>query len=758
MLSYYFSIKTYLSVVRRNEIPSSKGKSHLRRPIYSKNSWRVTRIYTARLTKLVLHSHLTLDLGSKLIGNGPCKWCSSTRMYRAAVITHLGSCNEQIYMKQRPKYIYGGILGTLGHPKGSYVWAYGDRNPVRGLGFRCFSSAPCIIDSSSVGLEELTKVNKKNPDHLNDKLIHIVSSVDTLILAFELIKNNPGNSTPGVNNTTLDKIGLKWFHETSRKIKAGKYKFKPARRVYIDKVGSKGKKRPITISCPRDKIVQKAILLVLDAIFEPSFLTYSHGSRQNRGTHTALEYIKFNFKEAKWAIEADIDNNFPSINHRILMRLLGKRILCCKFLSLIKGSIKAGYIENSRFFESNVGLFQGNIMSPMLNNIYLHELDVFMDDLIKSFRAGKSRRKNPVFRRLQYLMEKSKGNLKEVKKLRKLFHKTNSKDPQDPGFKRLYYVRYVDDFVVGLIGSHKNSVMVLEQIRSFLLKHLKLTLNADKTIITNFSKRHISFLGTHIKGTWERDKKIVLVKKDGIIRKVRVTGRTVLKAPIKNLFEKAASNGFFKRRGDNKFVPSALGRCINFDHDDILRYYNSVILGTLHYYSFANNRKSLGSFIHGIKFSCARTLALKYKIRYASKAFSRFGSVLKKSPDSKIQLFIPKTFKAIKEFNINAELPDKFIFSNWNKKMTRSNLYKSCVVCNSFENVEMHHVRKIRDLKSKHKSKKIDFFTMQMAAINRKQVPLCTKHHHALHNNKLSKGERQLFATNIQMLKKEKIR
>jgi hypothetical protein len=162
-------------------------------------------------------------------------------------------------------------------------------------------------------------------------------------------------------------------------------------------------------------------------------------------------------------------------------------------------------------------------------------------------------------------------------------------------------------------------------------------------------------------------------KKGGTSKKVRMTSRVVLKAPIKSIFEKAATNGFFKKR-NGEFVPTFVGRCINLDHADIVRYYNSVIQGVLNYYSFANNRKSLGSFVHGLKFSCARTLALKFKLRHASKVFKKFGSTLK-CPGTDAQLFIPHTFRPIKEFRCNVPLPDKAILSNWNKKLTKSNLF-----------------------------------------------------------------------------------
>nr|QUS63793.1 hypothetical protein [Haslea silbo] len=738
MLSYHFSIKTLSPGTFRNECIRSGNESHLRGRVFLKNSWRVT-MYKVRLTKLILHAHLPLDINS-ITCNGFFGLWFSSRMYRESMVTNPGHCSQQIYVKQRPKYIYGGIIRTMGHPKGRKPYGGGDS--VRESGFKCFSSVTNISEQSCVGLKELIKINKNNLGLVNNKLIHIVADSKVLILAYEMIKSNPGNMTPGIDSSTLDKIDLSWIATVSQQLKAGKYEFKPARRVYIPKSGKKGE-RPLTISSPRDKVVQQAIYLVLNAIYESFFLNSSHGSRPSRGTHTALKDVKFKFQGVKWCIEADIESNFPTIDHKILLTLLRKRISCSKFIALIKKSIKAGYVENSKFVPSNKGLFQGNVTSPILNNIYLHQLDLFMSDFAESFNKGKNCRKSKAFRRVQYHMDKSK--LKELWKL-------NNKDPFDPIFRRLYYIRYVDGFVVGIVGSLEDATMIRNKIDGFLKNELKLSLSSKKTTITHFSKESIFFLGTLVKGTWERDKRLITIKKKhSTSKKVRMTSRIVLKAPIKSIFEKAALNGFFKVR-QGQFIPTKVGRCINLDHQDILRYYNSIIRGVLNYYSFVNNRKSLGSFVHGLKLSCARTLALKYKLRHVSKIYKKFGSKLR-SPDGSVELFIPNTFKAIKKFNCNVPIPNDVILSNWNNKLTKSNLFKSCIICGSTDQIEMHHVRKVKDLKSKAKGGKLDFFMTQMAAINRKQVPLCSVHHHALHNGTLSTSERELFQSSIKSLK-----
>lgn len=745
MKSVLHCIKTFTPDVGLKVGVGSGYKSHLRGPAFLKNSWQVTS-HMARLTKLIHHARLPLGFNS-ITGNGLYKPWLSTRMYRVPRVFGLECNSPLIHMVQRPKCDFSGRLGTTGTPKGRK--SYGNGGLVRSLGINRSNSAATIIAPACGKLEKLVKRNKENNQLVNDKLIHIVADPEVLILAYEAVKSKPGNSIPGVDAQTLDGIDLNWVQNISKQLLAGKYKFKAARRVYIPKKGT-NKKRPLTISSPRDKVVQQAMYLVLNAIYEPSFLDVSHGSRPGRGTHTALKSIKYKFQGVRWCIEADIESNFPSISHGILLSLLRKRISCAKFLALIKNSIKVGFVDDGTFKESNKGLFQGNITSPILNNVYLHELDVFMDELCEEFSSGKLRRKSSVYRKILYWIEKSTDVMRKKKLPRELWQ-VPSKDPFDHNFKRLYYIRYVDDFVVGVVGSRKETVDIKKKVKCYLEENLKLVLNDEKSLITHISKTPISFLGTRITGIWETNKRVKLVEKQGVSRKVRITGRPVFKAPIHELFEKATVNGFFKKK-EGKFVPTKVGWLINLDHADILGYYNSVIRGILNFYSFSNNRKSLGSLVHGLKFSCARTLALKYKLRFASKVYRRFGGKLK-CPTTGLELFILKTFKAIHKFSINAPIPDEVLFKRWNNKLTRSHLFKYCVICGTSHQVEMHHVRKVKDLKFKAAGGKLDFFTMQMASINRKQVSLCRTHHAALHQNKLSPLERQQFKTGLERLK-----
>jgi RNA-directed DNA polymerase len=126
------------------------------------------------------------------------------------------------------------------------------------------------------------------------------------------------------------------------------------------------------------------------------------GIRPGRSIHTALKGAKFKFQGVKWCVKTSLESNFSNIDHKILLTILSRRISCSKFLALLKKSIKAGYIEDKNFVASNKGLLRESIISPILNNIYLHQLDLFVFNLVESFNKGKNRRKSPDFRHIQY--------------------------------------------------------------------------------------------------------------------------------------------------------------------------------------------------------------------------------------------------------------------------------------------------------------------------------------------------------------------
>jgi group II intron reverse transcriptase/maturase len=599
--------------------------------------------------------------------------------------------------------------------------------------------SPLIIDHPCKGKVSFAPLNPA-------KLIHAIGHVDVLQLAYDLIKSNPGNMTRGVSKETLDGLSMEWLEATGRKIRAGQFQFGLARRILIPKEGKPGE-RPLTMASPREKVVQKAMQLVLMELFEPIFLNTSHGFRPKRSCHSALQMVDRNFRGGKWVIEADITKCFDMIPHDKLLAVLGRHITCSKTLALIRSSIKAGFVVLGKTTTGQVvGTPQGSVLSPLLSNIFLHELDVFMDGLLSQHNLGKTRRKNPEYRKLQYEISKT-TDTETLKSLRRKLWTLDSKDSMDPNFRRLAYVRYADDFVICITGPRQMAVSIMEQVRVFLQDVLGLELNQSKTLITKFSDG-ISFLGAKISNREVGEKPIkLMVSGPAKGLKVRVSPRLSFHAPMSKLLDRLVLRGYFRwSETQGRAVPTALRSLVNMDHRSILLLYNSVIRGILNFYCFADNRKSLGSIVHGLKMSCALTLALKYKLRTASKVYKTFGSLLT-CPDSKVEIYIPDTFARLDhkdKFPAAGgvlKTPDEAIKLSHANRMTRSPLGMGCVVCGDSV-VQMHHVRKLRELRER---VHLDWFTRQMAAINRKQVPLCATHHYRLHAGILSHSERDMF-------------
>lgn len=687
--NYRYSLKAYSLKGSGNGIFRSGSKSQVRIPVKSEKLWRA-KVAMIRLTKLIRLDSLPLDSKCNITGKGLLLVWGRSRMYSTSSI--ITNCQSDKDLKpQRSKATQIGGEGTMGNPKDRKIYGFGGfvvdasrREP----GIRFYSSLNNIKPSGSDILRELREMN--STPIVNSKVIHIISNMDILILAYETIKSAPGNMTPGDDGKTLDRTSYDLLKRISTDLKAGRFNFSPARRVNIPK-RNKDELRPLGVVSPRDKIVQTAMLMVLETIFEPQFLNTSHGFRPGKGCHTALKMVKNTFSNINWVIEGDISKCYDTINHDILLDILKKRVECVKTLTLIKKSLRNPYKDNGRLIYPKIGTFQGSSLSPLLCNIFLHEFDIFMKDLKKSFDKGARRRKNPVYRHVQHLLSHNKKilNPQDKRELSQQLRSLKSKDFKDPNFKRLQYIRYADDFLVGIIGERAESVHIKQEIRNFLLNSLSLNLNFDKTHITNLNREGINFLGTFIQGNQEKEKKVHLIRIGKKRVRVRSTSRARLEVPILKLFEKGLENGLFKKTGSGKFAPTYCGSLINLDHADIIRFYNQKICGILNYYSFADNKKSLGSLVHGLKHSCALTLALKLKFRHRAKVFKKFGKTLK-CPETGVELFIPKSFSRDQKFSINPEDPKIVMEKRWNNKFTRSNLTKSCLVCGKFPS-EMHH-------------------------------------------------------------------
>lgn len=601
-------------------------------------------------------------------------------------------------------------------------------------------------------LWKLEILREKNVNHnwVNKRLYPLMFREDLYITAYQRLKSKPGNMTPGPDGSTLDGFSLEIIRNIIQDMRTEKFKFSRARRVYIPKAS--GGERPLAVAPPRDKIVQEVIRMILETIYDspkgPRFSNHSHGFRPGKSCHTALKEIRNQWTGVKWIIEGDIKGCFDNIDHDLLIRCLERYIEDPRFINLIRKALSAGYLEFFTPVNSWIGTPQGSVLSPLLANVFLHELDCFVDGLKDEYEEGstKLRRNNPVYRNIQYKILKVTNNLgneelspqereillEQKKELLKLRASTPSGDQEDPKFIRVKYVRYADDWIVGVIGSKKLAQEIKERIGRFLLDEMKLTLSEEKTHIRHAKTEPAFFLGTIITVGDNGEQVIRETERKQNDQDVtfnrRSTGWTpTLKAPVKKIVQRLHLNGFCDGNGfpEPKTVWSVL------DDEQIIDRFNAVLLGITNYYSFVNYFSNLTRIQYILKFSAAKTLATKHKTTIA-KVFAKYGknlsikNPLDKKKTKKLNLITKWTTRP-QRFQISDKKIEPFDYHQ--KIRSRSKMGARCVICDSDDSVVMHHVRHIRTI-----DQKVKGFDKILQMINRKQLPVCNECHVKIHN------------------------
>lgn len=331
--------------------------------------------------------------------------------------------------------------------------------------------------------------------------------------AYEEIASNRGALTRGVTDNTLDGYSPERVERIIGRLMNGTYRFTPVRRVYIPKPN--GKQRPLGIPTADDKLVQGAVKLLLELVYEAVFSPHSHGFRRKRSCHTALSTIQDTWTGVKWLVDVDVVGFFDNIDHEILLNLLRKRIADERFIKLIGQMLTAGYMENWTRHATFSGTPQGGVVSPILANIYLHELDEYVADLKTKFDRGRRRAENPCYgrltrgiykRRLRVDRLRAAGRTAEadavVQEIRAMEAERSTMpatDGHDPNFRRLLYCRYADDFVIGIIGSKEDARQVMQQVTDYLHNILALAASPEKSKLGHIAKGTI-FLGYEVRG------------------------------------------------------------------------------------------------------------------------------------------------------------------------------------------------------------------------------------------------------------------
>lgn len=586
--------------------------------------------------------------------------------------------------------------------------------------------------------------NYKNKEEKYNGLIRILADVAFLQYCWLLIKGNPGNMTKGATAETLDGLTYEWFVQLADDLKTGKFKFSPARRVAIPKPG-KSEKRYLGVGSPREKIVQKGLQVILNAIYEPIFLNCSHGFRENRSTHSALKSLHLKAHHHSWVVQGDISKCFDKIPHRVIMERVKEKVKCEKILQLIISILRAGYIDtehNNKWIRSKEGTPQGSVLSPLLANIVLHELDTYVEAVLaKEYNRGVRRRTNPEYNKIAVIRDPRKPYYHQhtpeerrlaLEKLRGI----PRNDMKDPNYRRIMYVRYADDFVVLLAGPKEEAMIIKEEIKEFLKIYIGLELNDQKTLVTNV-KEGFEFLGAKITKVKPTD----FVSKYHTTERKQVTMRPNVRArvnaPTKKLLDKLIKVGIARITSRGEIVGNPMTSLVNLDHATIIQYYNSKMYGVINYYTFAGNRTELLNLIWLMKWSLARTLARKYQLRSARQAFKKFGNRLR-DPETDLELKAPNSLPVIHQYNTVENQPpvSETLEQTWYSRLTQNSLFKKCVLCGTAEKIEMHRLRSVLNVRVKMANQKASFAQWK-GAVQRKQIPLCKYHHESYHHGKL---------------------
>jgi len=588
--------------------------------------------------------------------------------------------------------------------------------------------------------------HSKDSSYKFERLYRILFNEELFYVAYQKIASNGGSTTKGSDGRSIDEMSLARIETLIASLKDESYQPHPSRRVHIPK--KNGKTRPLGIPAFEDKLVQEVVRMILEAIYEGHFETTSHGFRPKRSCHTALLHIQKTFSGAKWFIEGDIKGFFDNIDHDVLVGILRERISDDRFIRLIRKFLKAGYVEDWTFHNTYSGMPQGGIVSPILANIYLDKLDKYVKEYIRHFDMGTKRRpgkesndlaneRKRTVRKLKKIKDGTEkaalvARLKAIEQERAAFP---SGDEMDGSYRRLKYIRYADDFILGIIGSKEDVLRIKEDIKSFLSESLALELSEEKTLITHTGKS-AKFLGYEITVTRNNHQ-----RRDVQGRLRRTYGKRVrLNVSMATLRDKLLEYGAMEiklRNGKEIWKPKCRSGLIFNDDLEILDRYNRETVGFCNYYLIANNCVVLHNFRYIMEYSMYKTFAGKYRstVRKINKKYrlnKLFTVKYEQKGVIKSRTFYKTSFKRrTTAFNGSCDIEPYSIADVSRTNLTDRLKAEKCELCGATGKLIMHHVRNLKDLKGKESWKRL------MSARKRKTIALCPSCHRLRHLGKV---------------------
>ena len=551
------------------------------------------------------------------------------------------------------------------------------------------------------------------------------------LMAYGKLCANKGAMTPGVTGETVDGMSLAKIGAIIGALRAERYRWQPVKRVYIPK--KNGKKRPLGLPTWSDKLVAEVVRLLLEAYYEPRFSGRSHGFRPGRGCHTALSEVVETWKGTHWFIEGDISDCFGSLDHEIMIKILAEKIHDGRFLRLISHMLKAGYLEDWRWHATLSGSPQGGIASPVLSNIYLDRLDQYVEQrLLPEHNLGRRRRPNRAYQVLEYAIARARRHKDKAEAHRLILarRRVPSQDPADPGYRRLRYVRYADDWLLGFAGPRREAEDIKSKIAAFLRDELRLELSPSKTLITHATSQAARFLGYEIKAQ-HSDTKITQ-------RRRAVNGAIGLFVPRAVIRQRCA---LYMSKGK----PAQRGMLLHDDDFTIVAKYQAEYAGLVQYYLLAQDVFRLGRLHWVMETSLLKTLAGKHRSTVGKMA-QKYRAVITTpaGPRKCLQVVIERDrgrkplvarFGGIPLRRVRtAVLTDQrpVMASAKRNELIHRLLAGRCELCEGTAGLEVHHVRKLADLNKPGRREKPPWMHL-MAKRRRKTLVICRRCHEDIH-------------------------
>lgn len=554
---------------------------------------------------------------------------------------------------------------------------------------------------------------------------------DLYLRAYAKLYPNDGAMTAGATPETVDAMTLEKIDAIIEALRYERYRWTPVRRTDVRK--KNGKRRPLGLPAWSDKVLQEVLRQILNAYYEPRFSQHSHGFRPGRGCHTALQEMTEHWRGVKWYVEGDICSFFDRIDHHKLLQILREQIHDNRFLRLIEHLLRAGYLEEWRFHKTHSGVPQGGVLSPILSNLVLDKLDKYVENvLIPQHTRGKRRKTYPPYVKLtkDARIARQRGDRESARQLNKQAQAIPSRDPNDPKFRRLWYCRYADDWLMGFSGPKEEAKEIKEQLAHFLKEELKLELSEEKTLITHARSDTARFLGYEVQ-TLQEDG-----KHDHRGQRC-INGRTGLRVPKEVITAKCAQ---YMRHGKPIHRPELVNDTVY----SIMTQYQAEYRGIVQYYGLAYNLHQLAKLKRVMEVSLVKTLANKHKTscntiykRFQAEQTNQYGTYkvlqvrVERGPSKKP---LVAYFGGIPlRWSKKGAIEDR-IEPIWSKRseVVQRLLADKCELCGATTKLEAHHIRKLADLDVEGRTTKPKW-VQRMAARRRKSLMVCQSCHHDIH-------------------------